>query len=161
MIRHNRLECRCLFATSQFPLGLKPEPPIGVPKQLREPWRCQCRPIARQKRGHVVITRRLRLGGRKTPDAALALAVPALHPVAHPDGTVRAKLDISREHVLERLLLIEGLEARPLRPQPKAPHRTTGRAATKIGQEEASVEVGRQTAAGIGGKARRAGADVC
>ena len=166
-IGEHRLEAIGRTASGQFPLGLEPQPTVGVGKQRDEPVGRDRRPVTGQKRADLVDERRAGRGrfrgrrrGHKPPEPPLPLPLPAVHPVAHPHGAVRADLHVGREHVLEGLLFVRRLEARPLGPHAKRPHGTVGRGAAEVGKKKAAVEVVRQSRARIRRKPRRPRADV-
>ena len=159
---HDR-EAVAFAAPHQFPLGLEPDAAVGMAQECDEPLGIKHGPVATEQPADLGDGRGVLRGagpGQEPPQASLAGAVPALHPVAHPDGAVGADLDVGGQHAGDRLLRVGDGEGSAAGHDAKRADAAVRGAALEIRQQETAGEVGREARAGIGGEPRGPGSHV-
>ena len=148
----------CVCAADEFPLSFEPNAAIDVAEEGDEPQVVDHTPVASQHRADFGNEPRIGRGavaGQESPEPSLALASPAVDPVADPQGAVRSDLDIGGQHVADRLLLVAHGERAAVRLHAEAADRTADRAAAEVGEQKPTLEMRRQAGAWVGREARR------
>ena len=92
---------------------------------------------------------------RDAIDPSLAVALPAVPPVARVEASVGSELHVGGEDLLDEHLGILDRVARTRGLHAEAPHLAVGVAAEEVADQEGAVELGREARAGIGGEPRR------